>query len=157
MSAAFTAASGRATSSSAPANAANPVTLRAAGGKPLRFRGELLAEASSRRPHMPLWHEIALYRCDDGGVAVSLRLRGADGVSETDRARHFPTLDLAADWLVAFEPAADLRAGFDVADPHASGADIAVKAAALRDRSEDLTRAYRAVVGELLYRVETEL
>lgn len=133
------------------------VALREAGGKPLRFRGELLAEASSRRPHMALWHEIAVYRCEDGGIAVSLRLRGADGVAESDRARRFPSLDLAADWLAAFEPAADLRAGFDVADPAASGAEIAVKAASLRDRRDDLVRAYRAVVGELLYRIETEL
>jgi len=43
-----------------------------------------------------------------------------------------------------------------VADPTATGADLAVKAAALRDRAEDLRRAYRALIGELLYQLDTE-
>jgi hypothetical protein len=37
-----------------------------------------------------------------------------------------------------------------------SVAQVALKAAALRDRAERLARAYRVMVGELLFRLETE-
>jgi hypothetical protein len=50
-----------------------------------------------------------------------------------------------------------MHAGFDVADPSLTGATLAVKAASLRDRAEDLRRAYQSLIGELLYRLETEL
>lgn len=133
------------------------VTLRA-GGKPLRFQGEMLAEGSSRREHATAWHEVAVYRCEDGGFAAALRLRGQAGIlTDTDRAQRFPDLDTLAGWLEHFDPAGDLKAGFDVADPDMSGAELAVKAASLRDRSDDLRRAYRALIGELLFRLETEL
>jgi hypothetical protein len=134
---------------------AGSVSLRA-GGKPLRFKGTLLAEASSRRPGAKAWHEITVYAEDCGGYAAGLRLCALPPLAGTDRAARFPTLDALADWLEKHDPSADLQAGFDVADPTATGADLAVKAAALRDRAEDLRRAYRALIGELLYQLDTE-
>jgi hypothetical protein len=132
-----------------------PIALRVTGGKPLRFRGELLAEASSRRGAAPAWHDISIYRCENGDFAASLRLRGTP--TETDRAARFPGLEALETWLEAFDPTADLQIGFDVADPALTGTTLAVKAASLRDRAEDLRRAYQALIGELLYRLETEL
>jgi hypothetical protein len=134
------------------------VMLRSAGGKPLRVSGALLAEGSSRWPGAPLWHEIQVYECDSGGYALGLRLRDASGrESGADRAKVFASLDDVAVWLEGFDPAGDLHAGFDVSDPAANGAEIALKAAALRDRTEQLRHAFRALVGELLYRMDTEI
>jgi hypothetical protein len=132
--------------------------LRNSGGKPLRLHAELLAEGSSRQPGSSLWHETAIYRAQDGKFAVALRfLSATGGEAGVHRARQFDTEDEAATWLEAFDPACDLDADFDVSDPRLSVALVALKAAALRDRAERLSRAYRVMVGELLFRLETEL
>ncbi len=132
------------------------VVLRNNGGKPLRLRGELLAEGSSRCAEERMWHEIALYQAADGAVAVAIRFFGGAAETGVQRARLFPTMDEACAWLEAFDPSFDLAADFDVADPGISVARVALKAAVLRDRAERLTRGYRGLVGEVLYRLETE-
>ncbi len=133
------------------------VVLRNSGGKPLRLQGELIAEGTSRASGGTAWHEIAIYRATDGGVAVAIRfLRSAGLENGVHRARSFADTDAASTWLESFEPAFDLSADFDVSDPRASAASVALKAASLRDRAERLDRDYRALVGEVLYRLETE-
>jgi len=133
------------------------LVLRNSGGKPLRLRAEILAEGSSRRAGACVWHETAIYRTHDGAWAVALRFLSAAGMEGgVHRARLFATEDEAATWLESFDPACDLSADFDVSDPALSVAQVALKAAALRDRAERLVRAYRVMIGELLYRLETE-
>jgi hypothetical protein len=141
--------------SAALLNEGQHIALRVTGGKPLRFRGELLAEATSRRAATSAWHDITVYRCETADFAASLRLCGTP--TEIDRAARFTSLDALETWFETFDPTADLHAGFDVADPALTGAALAVKAASLRDRAEDLRRAYQALIGELLFRLETEL
>jgi hypothetical protein len=134
-----------------------PLLLRNSGGKPLRLQAEILAEGSSRRAGAAYWHETALYRTQDGKCAVALRFLSATGVEAgVHRARLFDTETEAASWLEGFDPACDLDADFDVSDPSMSVAQVALKAAALRDRAERLARAYRVMIGELLYRLEME-
>ncbi len=134
------------------------VLLRNVGGKPLRLHGELLAEGSTRMPEAACWHEIALYRTGSGQIAVALRfLRPGGAETGVHRARVFEDMDSAASWLEGFDPAVDLSADFDVSDPRLSAACVAVKAAALRDRAERLDRAYRGLIGEVLFRLESEL
>jgi hypothetical protein len=161
MSAAMTVAAQRADGFAAVAGAAGEdavVTLRSAGGKPLRFAGALLAEGTSRWPDAPFWHDIQVFARAGGGYAVGLRFRDTPGRdSGADRARFFDTLDDAAGWLEGFDPAADIHAGFDVSDPRLNGAELTLKAAALRDRTEQLRQCFRALVGELLFRLETEI
>jgi hypothetical protein len=65
-------------------------------------------------------------------------------------------MDDAATWLETFDPIADLSADFDVSDIRLSAARVALKASALRDRAERLDRAYRVLVGEVLYRLATD-
>ncbi len=131
--------------------------LRNLGGRPMRLRAELLAEGSNRELGAPLWHEVALYRTDSGQIAVALRLLRADSVDlGVHRARLFDTLDAAASWLESFDTSADLAADFDVADRGLSAASVTLKAAALRERAEALDRAYRGLVGEILFRLETD-
>ncbi len=134
------------------------ILLRNVGGKPLRLQGELLAEGSNRVPEAACWHEIAVYRTASGQIAVALRMMRPGGVETgVHRARVFEDMDGAATWLEGFDPAMDLSADFDVSDPRLSAACVAVKAAALRDRAERLDRAYRGLIGEVLFRLESEL
>jgi hypothetical protein len=133
------------------------VVLRNSGGKPLRVRAELLAEGSSRCAGASLWHEVALYRAADGAIAVAIRfLSSGSAESAVHRARLFDDIDSAVSWLEGFDPAFDLGADFDVADTRQSVAQVSLKAAALRDRAERLTRDYRGMIGEVLFRLETE-
>ena len=144
---------------SRPARGGDPdsLLLRNAGGKPLRLRAELLAEGSSRVPEAAFWHEVALYRTDAGQTAVALRFMRPGGAENgVHRARVFEDMDDAATWLECFDPAVDLSADFDVSDTRVSAACVALKAAALRDRAERLDRAYRGLVGEVLFRLESE-
>ncbi len=137
---------------------APPLVLRNSGGKPLRLQAELLAEGSSRLSGAMRWHETAIYRTNEGKFAVALRFLSATaGEAGVHRARLFDTEDDAASWLENFDPACDLDADFDVSDPRISITLVALKAAALRDRAERLSRAYRVMIGELLFRLETEL
>jgi hypothetical protein len=142
----------------APRGDADSLLLRNVGGKPLRLRAELLAEGSNRAPEAACWHEVAVYRTDVGQTAVALRFMRPGGAENgVHRARVFEDMDAAATWLEGFDPAADLSADFDVSDTRISTARIALKAAALRDRAERLDRAYRGLIGEVLFRLESEL
>ena len=137
--------------------AARPLLLRNAGSKPLRLWADLLAEGSSRTPGAPCWHEVAFYRTEANQIAVALRfVPDAEAGSGVHRARVFLSLDDAAEWLENFDPVGDLAAGFDVSDTRLSAACVALKAAALRDRAEQLGRAYRGLIGEVLFRLETD-
>ena len=143
--------------SGASGNAIDSVLLRNIGGKPVRFRGVLLAEGSNFARGLALWHDIALYRVDGGQVAVALRLkRPGDADLGVHRARVFEDLDAACSWLEHFDCTADLAAEFDVSDPTVSAARVTVQAAALRERAERLQRGYRGLVGEILFRLEAE-
>jgi len=133
------------------------IVLRQSGGKPLKIKAELLAEGSSRTVTSLGWHEIAIYRTEEDGIVVAIRsLRNGGAESCVHRARSFPDTDQAATWLEEFDPSFDLSADFDVADPRASAASVSLKAATLRDRTERLKRDYRCLVGEVLFRLETE-
>lgn len=131
------------------------VTLRVSGGKPLRFAGHLLAEGSSRTQASAAWHELALYARDGGGIAVAIRSRKtAAGEGDVCRAQLFPGLEDAIAWIEAFDPTADLTVELDAADRRVSGAEIALRAAALRQQTDEITRRWRAMTGELLFQLD---
>jgi hypothetical protein len=131
------------------------VTLRVSGGKPMHLRAELLAEGTSWTQGAPAWHEVALYERASGDRAVALRVcRGPGGDSDLFYARIFATLDDALGWLLEFDPTADLGADIDASDRRVSTTDIALRAAALRQRADRVQLQYRALIGELLYRLD---
>ena len=133
------------------------ILLRNRGGRPLRLQATLLAEGGNRQPGVTHWHEMALYRTDAGQIAVALRLLSSlPGECGVHRARVFGDIDAACGWLEQFDVAADLDAGFDVADQRLSGPGLAVEAASLRGRAERLDRAYRGLVGEILFHLEQD-
>lgn len=146
------AAGGPAAADAPPGHEGGPVMLRVSGGRPLHLRGRLLAEASSWQPGAPAWHEIALYHCDDGAIAAALRLCAQPGgAGDLCRARRFATLADAADWLAGVDATADLASDLDASDRRLSGVEIALRAAALRQRADRVERQYQAMIGELLF------
>jgi hypothetical protein len=138
------------------------VTLRVSGSRPLRLRGRLLAEASSWSAGTPAWHEVALYQRESGDMVVALRTCSQPGGSQPDgesdacHARPFASLADAASWLGGFNPTADLPTDLDASDRRLSGVEIALRAAALRQRADRVERQYKAMIGELLFCLEEE-
>ena len=131
------------------------VTLRISGGKPLHMRAELLAECSSWSSGAPAWHELAIYRRDTGDFAVGVKTcRAPMNGSDVFHARIFPDLEAALGWLQSFDPTADLGADIDSSDRRISTTDIALRAATLRQHADRVAQQYRAMVGELLYRMD---
>jgi hypothetical protein len=136
---------------------ARSVLLRNSGSRPLRVRGELIAEGSSWAMGNPCWHELSLYRCEGGQIAIAQRTRHQSAPEGgLHRAVLRADMEETCAWLEAFDASADLDAGFDVADMNTSTATIGLKAAALRDRADRVVREYRCLVGELLDRLAAE-
>ncbi len=129
------------------------IALRVSGGKPLRATGVLMAEATSWSPSVSAWHEVALYRCDRDECAASVRmLKKAVGETDIHHAELFTTIGDALNWLEAFDPTADLAPDFDAADRRVNTVEIALRSAALRQDADAITRQWRGLLGELLYR-----
>jgi hypothetical protein len=121
----------------------------------MRMQAELLAEASSWSADAPAWHELALYRRDGGDFAIGMKTcRGPAGDSDVFHARIFPDLESALVWLQDFDPTGDLGVDIDASDRRISATDIALRAAALRQRTDRVSLQYRAMIGELLYRID---
>jgi hypothetical protein len=133
------------------------VALRVSGGKPLRIRGTLLAEGHSWATGTIAWHEVALWRREGGEVAVAIRtLRKAANEADVHRAELFPNLPEALTWLEGFDPTADLSPDFDPNDRGLSALEVTLRAAALRGRAEEVARQWRALLGEMLFRLDSE-
>lgn len=148
------------TSSAAPPLAAPPpdaatagcFTLRRSGARPVSFAGRLLGEASGWRPGLALWHELALYRCEDGRHVAEIRARGkAPGARDQF---HVALADSLEDAVLVFEthdPKADVAAELDLDDPALAPAELLVQAAALRCRIAEAVSGYRATVAGFLH------
>jgi hypothetical protein len=133
------------------------VTLRVSGGKPIRLRAELLAEATSRTPGATLWQELLLYHSDADEYAVGLTTcRSLAGSNDVFHARVFAQLEQALAWLQDFDPTADLGVELDVSDRRISTTDIALRAAALRQRADRVELQYSTMIGELMFRLDLE-
>lgn len=143
---------------SAPATP-QPLVLRVSGGKPLRMEAVPLIEAEAG-PGLgdAIGLSLRLYRRAGGDIVVALRSTATDGGAEeaVDRVEVFPDLEEAAAWLEDFDPTADLSIDLDASDRGLSGAEVALRAAALRIRADALVRRYRFLVGEALWRLDAD-
>lgn len=138
-----------------PAGESGEVVLRVSGQKPIRMRARLLAEATSWSLSSQAWNEIALYRRDGNETAVAIKtFKKSQHEPDVFHAELFPTFDEAVQWLERFDPAGDIEVGLDASDRSISAAEVALRAASLRNRSDDIVRRYRALVGELLFRLD---
>lgn len=132
-----------------------PVSLRVSGGKPMRLRAQALAEGNSWRLGTHAWHEVQMFRRDTGEYVVGIKcFKKAAGDADIFHAELFPNLEEAVAFLEGFDPTADLSVDIDASDRSVSAAEIALKAAALRQRADEITRQWRALVGEMLYRLD---
>lgn len=131
------------------------VVLRVSGAKPLRLKAQLVAEATSWSRGSQVWNEVALYRRDASEVAIAIKtFKKSPEEPDVFHAELFPTFDEAALWLEKFDPACDLDVSFDASDRSVSAAEIALRAASLRQRTDEVVRRFRSLVGELLFRLD---
>jgi hypothetical protein len=139
-----------------PALPTDPVALPVSGGKPLHIQGRRLAEGHSWSHGTPAWHEVALWACNSGEVAVALRtLRKARGSQDIHRAELFPRIADAVAWLEEFDPTQDLAVEFDPSDRSQTTIAVTLRAAALRAQADEVARQWRALLGEFLYRLDS--
>jgi hypothetical protein len=138
-----------------PALPADPVALQVSGGKPLHVQGRRVAEGHSWSPGTPAWHEVTLWACNSGEIAVALRtLRKARGSQDIHCAEIFPQIADAVAWLEEFDPTQDLAVAFDPSDRSQSTIAVTLRAAALRAQADEVARQWRALLGEFLYRLD---
>ncbi len=131
------------------------VVLQMSGGKPLRLTGDLIAECSSWTKNAPCWHDLSVYQRDGGDIVVGLRCcRGHSGEQDIFQARSFLSIETAMTWLLDYDPTADLAVEIDVSDRRISAAEIALRAAVLRQRTDRLQMQYHSMIGELLYQLD---
>ncbi|MGF1453879.1 MAG: hypothetical protein ACFB6R_00735 [Alphaproteobacteria bacterium] len=142
----------------APRMTAEPmtwITLRRSGRQPLRFKGALLAEATGHASEGRLWHELNIYSRQTGGFVVDLRVFKKDrGQKDIFHVHAFETLGEVVSFLEDFDPTADVPVNVDTDAPGCTTARLTLKAVALRQRIEDVTRDYRSLVGDLLFQLE---
>jgi hypothetical protein len=124
------------------------------GGKPIRFRGSLLVEASSWTTEAPVWHEIVLYERDTMDYIAGIKTCRSPASNDVFHATAFGELESVLTWIEEFDPMADLVADLDASDRRISTTDIALRAAALRQRADRVVLQYRTMVGEILYRID---
>ncbi len=133
-----------------------PMVLRVSGGKPLRMEAVLLVEGEEVAAAAGGSRALRIYRRAGGDIVVALRTPDAGcGVdAAVDRVEVFPDLEEAARWLEGFDPTADLATELDASDRGLTAVELALRAAALRIRSDAAARRYRGLVGDVLYRLE---
>jgi len=66
----------------------------------------------------------------------------------------FESLEKALGWLQTFDPTVDLFADLDASDRRISATEIALRAAALRQRADWVEMQYRSMIGELLFQFD---
>ncbi len=138
----------------APAVAAIPqIILRRSGTKPYRFAGSVLAEANGYSSTCNLWHEINLYRHDDGGYVVNIRTF-AKSASARDGffVRRVDTMEDVLEVLEKHDAALDIKVSFSPSD-QITPATAMLKAVALRTSIDEAVRDYRALAGEVMYQL----
>lgn len=136
--------------------AADLVTLKRGGARPLSFRGTELCMAMSFVPGAPNWYEIDVWRTVEQRFVLAIKQFFRDE-NEIDQvhAWEFESFDAVMAHLEAYDPAEDVRV--DV-DPGAAMSlpELAAHAFALRARAEEARRQFRGLVGEILYDLENE-
>ncbi len=131
------------------------ITLRRSGRQPLRFKGALLAEATGHSTEGRLWHELNIFSRQMGGFVVDMRVFKKDrGQKDVFHVHVFETMGEVVSFLEEFDPTADVTVDVETDAPGYTTARLTLKAVALRQRIEDVTRDYRSLVGDLLFQLD---
>lgn len=130
--------------------------LKRSGQRPMLFNGATLATICGVTPSLPFWYELNVHRTVLDTYLSDIRLfhKSPDEpdlfwVSEHD------DLDALVAHFERYHPAADLTPPA-LAPDRASAAELALWAAGLQLRVEQITQHYRALVGELLHAVHAK-
>jgi hypothetical protein len=134
-----------------PAPTIPPMSLRRTGERPYVFSGKPVATLSGYSTQLPFWYEINVYQDAADEYVTDLRLFHKDPNSaDMFRVVEHDDMDSIFEYLERYDPSADLDPGKSIAEPTASSAMLALNAARLQLRVNQLTRHYQAVVGDLL-------
>jgi hypothetical protein len=131
------------------------VVLKRDGKKPVRFSGELLAEATSHAPGGTQWAEISIYARDKGGFALAIRnYSKAAHFKDHHRADIVSSLSEAIELIEKHDPAYDIAAANPVDDSTTPLAELVVQAVALKQRVAEARAEYRSISGEIIAALE---
>ncbi|MGL4239970.1 MAG: hypothetical protein ACRCTI_02535 [Beijerinckiaceae bacterium] len=134
------------------AAAANMITLRRTGERPLVFQGSEVCSAMSYMPGTPLWYEINVYRTAAEGYIANVRMfTKSDNDKDRFSAYEASSFDEAMFWLESYDPAEDIRADLPLDNTEVPVIELGLKAAAVRMRLSEAKRQYRDLLGEILY------
>lgn len=137
------------------AAAAAPMrVLKRSGQRPFLFNGATLATICGVTPNLPFWYELNVHRTVLDTYLSDIRLfhKSPDEPDLFWIAEH-DDLEMLVGYFERYHPAADLTP--PQLDPAraTSSAELALWAAGLQLRVEQITQHYRALVGELLHAV----
>ncbi|MEM9500777.1 MAG: hypothetical protein AAF941_02910 [Pseudomonadota bacterium] len=139
-----------------PSIPAMPFTLKRTGERPFEFTGRLLAMLSGISSHLPFWYEINIYQGDERLICeIKLFNKDADS-ADIFRVTEHGDMESVFSYLERYDPSDDLDPGADVAENSASSATLALNAARLQLRVNQLKRHYESVVGEILQALQRQ-
>lgn len=139
-----------------PAIPAMPFTLKRTGERPFEFTGRLLAMLSGHTSHLPFWYEVNIYQGDERLICeIKLFNKDADS-ADIFRVGEHEDMESVFSYLERYDPSDDLDPGADVSEHKASSATLALNAARLQLRVNQLTRHYESVVGEILQALQRQ-
>lgn len=126
--------------------------LRRTGARPYQFAGREVAHVTGWNETSHLWHEINLFRDNQGRFVVDLRVfKKSTADQDMFHVVMVDSIDEAAAWLENYDPQQDVKVDIDFDGNTASMAEIALQAADLQLRILDAKRQYAAIVGDLFY------
>jgi hypothetical protein len=133
-------------------------SLRRTGERPYVANAAPVATLSGYSSELPFWYEINVYQnvSDDYVTDIRLFHKNPDS-ADMFRVVEHADLDDVFSYLERYDPSADLDPGRSISEPNASSASLALNAARLQLRVNQLTRHYQATVSELLNALHKQL
>lgn len=136
----------------------NWITLRRSGQSPYRFKGDTIVESTGYYAGSRLWHEINIHKNSKGSYVLDLRVfKKRDDDKDVFRVKTFSTIDEVKSYLEAYNPSDDVKITFDSSDDALSTSQLTLHAVSLRQATSEAERDYHALVGDLLYQLESAL
>lgn len=134
------------------------ITLVQTSGKDVRFRGTYIAEATSYRASVPIWHVIHLYRrCASGCVSYVVSIRthqNTVGVEETIRVVRAASIEAVMDFLEQYSPEKEVQSSLPASELKRLGpVQAALHTAKMRRDISQVRRHYDAMVGDFLFNI----
>ena len=134
------------------------ITLEQSSGENVRFRGALVAEATSYSANVPVWHVISLYQRGASGCVsyiVSIRSHQKSvGIADSARVFRAATIEAVMDMLEGYKAEKDVFSSQSADEIKRLGpAQAALHTTKMRRDVSQVRRHYDAMVGDFLFRV----